>query len=58
MDLASGNMIQKIGKKQFKNLDSIECTENVCILISQEQNTTEKFVYLTMNIYIKPNQVI
>ncbi len=59
LDLETGNMHQMIGKSSFKNLDTIECTENICILINQEHSTTnEKFVYLTMNIYIKPNKVL
>ena len=57
-DLKTGSITQMIGKSSFKNLDTIECTENICILINQEHSSTnEKFVYLTMNIYIKPNKV-
>ena len=58
LDLKTGSIAQMIGKSSFKNLDTIECTENICILINQEHSSTnEKFVYLTMNIYIKPNKV-
>ena len=58
LDLKTGSITQMIGKSSFKNLDTIECTENICILINQEHSSTnEKFVYLTMNIYIKPNKV-